>query len=77
MKVAGWVAAEESPSWKAADCCEWTYPHEMGDLTVFARTREEAMAALKGHGYINVDARKFRQTGGKLADYLNKAIENK
>ncbi len=76
MKVAGWVEVQEAP-WKVSDCCEWTYPSEMGDLTTFARNREEAAAALKAHGYVNVDKRKFRQTGGKLSDYLNKAIENK
>lgn len=72
IKVAAWVDFDNVP-WRASNAVEWTYQRgEDGDLVVFARTKEEAIATIEGHGFRNLSLSKLKQTGGTLTDYLKR-----
>ena len=69
-QVAGWVM--QDLAWTAKDACEWTYKRDAGDISVFARTKKEALDTIRAHGFENLDPKRLAQTSGKLIDFLKK-----
>lgn len=69
--VAAWVAMDLAP-WKRDETCEWTYKRDEGDLTVYAKTKEDALLAISAHGFRNLDPDKCRKTSYKLSEHIKR-----
>ncbi len=59
-------------TWNADDCVEWTYERQEGDIVVFARTALEAVETIKQHGFLSVNMKKLKQTGGSISRHLKR-----
>jgi hypothetical protein len=60
-------------AWTAADCVEWTYERDEGDLVVFAKNQADALQTLREHGFTKLNASQLKRTGKNLAEHLASA----
>lgn len=62
-----------SKDWNPADCVEWTYERDEGDIVVYARNAPEAMMTMRAHGFINLNPKRLKRTGATLSERLAEA----
>lgn len=64
-----------SKDWNPADCVEWTYERDEGDVVVYARNAPEALMTMRAHGFTNLNAKRLKRTGMTLSERLKAAKE--
>jgi hypothetical protein len=56
----------------AGDILMWVYPRDEGDIEVFAKTKEEAVAAIRAGGFLVTEPGRIRFGGARLTDHLKR-----
>ena len=64
-----------SKDWSPADCVEWTYERDEGDIVVYARNANEALHCMREHGFTYLDKTRLKRTGLTLSERLKSAKE--
>lgn len=61
--------------WGAPEWVEWTYERDEGDIVVYAPTKQEALAMMKQHGFIQLDPDRIKRTGPTMSERMKATNE--